>query len=438
MSNSIVVSSEQVHDAVGSIRDEMLQFLSLYVSKATVQGNFDEERAALALLEQQFDEMHVHCERVAIGESDAFAPVSWSYENRFNLIATLAKSDAVSVHDKEVKSIAFNGHIDVVPIESGAAQLWTSDPFTMDVRDGNIFGRGVGDMKAGLVSAMFALRALEVMGYRPRGAVQYHAVVEEECTGNGATSLMASDKTMRTDAVVIPEPLPGLLYAQLGVMWIRVRVTGKSVHVLDTGAGANAIEKAMALFGELKRLEAAWNGDGALRPAAYAKHAHPINFNLGRIDGGVWASSVPCECAIQVRLGFFPDTQSPAQVRGAVERHLAEAGERLGIAYALEYEGFQSEGFVNDALIDSPLAKCLLSAHASSGGAAPPAYTAATCTTDARAYVATTPQTTCYGPEATSIHGVDEHVRVDELLRCTRAFVHLIAQWCQLEEVKRN
>lgn len=52
------------------------------------------------------------------------------------------------------------GHLDVVPVTEG----WTSDPFTLTERDGKLYGRGVSDNKAPLVSCMYAIKALKEAG----------------------------------------------------------------------------------------------------------------------------------------------------------------------------------------------------------------------------------------------------------------------------------
>jgi acetylornithine deacetylase len=113
------------------------------------------------------------------------------------------------------------------------------------------------------------------------------------------------------------------MVAQLGVMWLTVRLTGKPAHVLDTSAGSNAIEAAYAVFDELRGLEAEWNRPEN-RHAAYGDHAHPVNFNLGKISGGDWASTVPCASAIDVRVGFYPG-MSLEEVRRAVEARIDHA-----------------------------------------------------------------------------------------------------------------
>jgi acetylornithine deacetylase len=60
------------------------------------------------------------------------------------------------------RSLLFNGHIDVVSV--GPRHLWTKDPFGGQVVDGRLYGQGASDMKGGLASALFALKALREVG----------------------------------------------------------------------------------------------------------------------------------------------------------------------------------------------------------------------------------------------------------------------------------
>ena len=61
--------------------------------------------------------------------------------------------------------IVLSGHTDVVPVEG---QAWSSDPFRMESRDGNLYGRGTADMK-GFIAC--CLSAAEMAG----GAEAAHA-----------------------------------------------------------------------------------------------------------------------------------------------------------------------------------------------------------------------------------------------------------------------
>ena len=64
-----------------------------------------------------------------------------------------------------------------------------------------MYGRGAGDMKAGLASNLFALDALAHAGLTPTADIFFQSVVEEECTGNGALACL--QRGYRADAALI-------------------------------------------------------------------------------------------------------------------------------------------------------------------------------------------------------------------------------------------
>jgi acetylornithine deacetylase len=328
--------------------------------------------------------------------------------------------------------LILNGHIDVVP--TGPHEMWTTPPFEPSIRDGRLYGRGAGDMKAGLAATVGALDALRAIGLQPAAPVYLQSVVEEECTGNGALACL--HRGYRADAAIIPEPFNHtLMVAQLGVMWFRLAITGTPAHVLDTTSGRNAIEAAYTLVQHLKRLEAAWNAPTCShRHPAFDDHAHPAQFNLGRIEGGEWASSVPTSCTVDMRVGFFPG-QSTESVRAALTQAVAEACQTdpalAGVEAEIIFNGFQAEGFALDR--NEPMMRLLADSHRAICHSEPHEV-AMTCTTDARFFTlyGDTPAT-CYGPEASRIHGIDESVSLDSLRDVTRVLALFIAAWCGVE-----
>ena len=187
------------------------------------------------------------------------------------------------------RSLILQGHVDVVP--PAPEDMWSTPPFDPVIKDGWMSGRGAGDMKAGVASAVFALDALKRIGLQPAATVYMQSVVEEESTGNGA--LMTHLRGYRADAALIPEPgNEGLTRANLGVLWFQLEVRGHPVHVANMGTGANAIDAAYRVVGALRKLEDRWNAAKTSDPL-FSSHDHPINLNIGRIEGGDWASSVP-------------------------------------------------------------------------------------------------------------------------------------------------
>src|SRR5829696_3149429 len=82
------------------------------------------------------------------------------------------------------RSLLFNGHIDVVSVEP--RELWTSDPFGADLRDGRVYGRGACDMKGGVASMLLATEVLRGLQVPLRGDLIVSTVTDEESTGAGS------------------------------------------------------------------------------------------------------------------------------------------------------------------------------------------------------------------------------------------------------------
>ncbi|MFQ5958130.1 MAG: M20/M25/M40 family metallo-hydrolase, partial [Alphaproteobacteria bacterium] len=220
-------SAEKIIAAVDALRDETVAMLcdlvrldSTLGSEGPAQDYMARAFAALGLAVDRFE-----IELEAIRDHPGFSPVEWSYAGKENVVASHRPRTNTG------RSLIFNGHIDVVP--TGPADMWTDPPFDPVVRGGRLYGRGGGDMKAGIVSYYMAFKALQDLGVAPAAPLYMQSVVEEECTGNGALACLLRGYT--ADAAIIPEPFEqSLMTAQMGVMWFRVRVRGKPAHVLDT------------------------------------------------------------------------------------------------------------------------------------------------------------------------------------------------------------
>ena len=286
--------------AVDSLREDTL---ALTVRLARHRSVLGEEASCLEDMAEVLAGHGLAPERVptvpaALERHPGFSPPLVPYEGRDNVVALCAPRVGGG------RSLMLQGHLDVVP--EGAAELWTTPPFEPAVRDGRLYGRGCGDMKAGVASIVGAWRALELAGLRPAAPLQMGFVIEEECTGNGALAVMQA--LPRPDACLIPEPGPGfeaLYVAQVGVVWAWITVTGRPAHVREMRAGVNAIEAAMLVAERFRRYEEQANRAERRHPAFEADN-HPINVNLGSVEGGEWNSSVPTRARIGLRIGVMP------------------------------------------------------------------------------------------------------------------------------------
>jgi acetylornithine deacetylase len=413
--------------AVENLQQDMVELATTLVRFPSLNGD---EAGAQDFMESLFRAMGLETERFEVRDSElrnlpGYSPAVGHWERHDNVVAIHRPRKAIG------RSLILNGHIDVVPI--GAEELWSRPPFDPVVRNGRLYGRGSGDMKAGTAAYVTAFRALKSIGLQPAAPLFMQSVVEEECTGNGALACLHHG--YKADAAIIPEPFGhSILTAQVGVMWLSVEVFGKPAHVLNAAQGINAIEAAFALWRGLQSLEAQWNQPGNRHPA-FAHLEHPVRFNLGKISGGEWASSVPTRCVMELRCGFYPGVPA-AEARAAIEGCLIDTMKRdsalAGITHRVRYAGFQAEGFVLDGT--APLLTALAAAHSQVTNSEAQWF-ASSATTDARAFnLYGSIPATCYGPEAQNIHGIDESVSIESTLRVAQVLALFMARWCGVEK----
>ncbi len=423
----------RILSAVDELFDREIAFLRELTAHPSTRGN---EQGAQAFMAGELEARGMDVDRWRIDVDDirgmpGFSPVIGDYEDAQNVVGTLRSAT------RKGRSLILNGHIDVVP--EGPLDMWDRPPFEPSVADGWLYGRGSGDMKAGLASNLFALDALRHMGLAPAADVFFQSVVEEECTGNGALACL--QRGYRADAALIPEPFEEkLVTAQLGVIWFQVHLKGLPTHVAYAGSGANAIEAAIPLIHALHQVEERWNAPDR-RSRDYRHVHHPINLNIGRIRGGDWTSSVPAWCVFDVRIAIYPG-QDIGAARAEIEEALTGAARADAFMKnalpEIVYHGFMAEGYAlsgDGSARAAGAIDALDRAHEAVHGAKLE-RASITATTDARFFglYADTPALV-YGPRAEAIHGFNERVELESIRRITGATALFIAGWCGLETV---
>lgn len=395
---------------------QLVRFPSVRGAEHTAQ---DFVHDALATRGYLVDRWTIDVERIR--DHPGFSPVTVSYANALNVVGTYRPASGNG------RSLILNGHIDVVP--TGPSEMWTRPPFEPAIVDGWMYGRGSADMKAGIGANLFAIDALRRAGFDPAGRIHVQSVVEEECTGNGTLACLVQG--YHADAVMIPEPEDEhLVRANAGVLWFQVRVRGEPAHTRVMSSGANAIDAAFRLIGALRELEAARNLEA--REHRYFEHlAHPLNLNIGKIQGGDWASTVPPWCVFDARWAFYPGVPA-ATAREEVTRCLLDAAAADPFLRnhppEIVFNGFSAEGYVLEEGTAAETVLC--NAHRrvfeqELRSFTTPAYL------DARVYMIydRTPALV-YGPRSENIHGFDERVELESVRRITRTLALFAAEWC--------
>ena len=141
------------------------------------------------------------------------------------------------------KQIAFDAHIDTV--EVGNLDNWDFDPFSGEIKDGKVFGRGSSDQKGGAASMITAGRILKELGYGGEYSVYFtFTVMEEDCDGM-CWKYLIEEENFKPDLVVSTEPTSCRLYrGHRGRMEIRAFLRGISCHGSAPERGVSAAYKA--------------------------------------------------------------------------------------------------------------------------------------------------------------------------------------------------
>jgi len=406
--------------------DEQIDFTAELVKYPSTRG---QEQTAQDFMAREMADRGLAVDRWKIEVQDienlpGYSPVNVSYDNAFSVVRTHRSASAKG------HSLILNGHLDVVP--TGPAEKWTYPPFEPHIENGWMFGRGSGDMKAGLVSCLFAMEAFRRIGKSPGGDVYLQSVIEEEATGNGTLSCL--QRGYNADAFLVTEPMyEFLMSAEMGIMWFQVQVRGNPQHAsVASQVGSNAIENAFYLVQELKVLEKSWNEAKNDHPE-FGFLPAPVQFNLGKIQGGDWVSSVPAWCDFDMRIGFYPG-QDLAWVRNEIENCIQEAVEKHGYLKdnppQVIYHGHQTEGYILDKADE--VEKVLGQSHQRVFDAEVKKIVIPGAT-DGRFYslYANTPALV-YGPKCRAAHGFDEAVEIESIRKTTQTIALFIADWCGL------
>lgn len=152
--------------------------------------------------------------------------------------------------------IMFNGHLDTLP--AGEEPGWTDNPWSGKIADGQIWGRGSGDMKGGVTAMMFAYKYLSRLKDYLGGSISLTLVSDEE-TGEGrGTGYLFSEipERMKADCVMSAEPsgIEAVSFASKGYIQYEVSISTPGAIGGYCNDSKSAIRIAADIMRELDRL----------------------------------------------------------------------------------------------------------------------------------------------------------------------------------------
>ena len=230
--------------------------------------------------------------------------------------------------------VVLSGHTDVVPVDG---QPWTSDPWTLTLKDGRLHGRGCCDMKGFLALALAAAPELAKAPLVRPAHLAFSYDEEVGCLGAPSMIEEIARVLPRPQAVIVGEPTNmEAVRGHKGISVYRVTVSGREAHSSLTHLGVSAVMAAVKLMGLLSDLSEQLEREADPASPFLPKGA---SLTIGMVEGGTAANILARECSFVFDLrcppGLDPETilrPFHAAVRAmdsALKARAPEAGVRV-------------------------------------------------------------------------------------------------------------
>lgn len=393
-------TARKVRERVAFHRDQIVSFLRDIVAIPSYDSNI---REAAGRVEQElgalgFDAVH-------------YAPYG-------DIVGRIGPA---SPHER-TKVLFYDSHLDTVGV--GDAGEWRHGPFSGAIENGVMYGRGTVDEKGSTPPMIYGLLVARELGLLEGITAYYFGSIEEWCEGLSA-QVFAEEEHVRPDFVVIGEPTNLHVYrGHKGRVEFRVTAHGRSAHGASHWLGDNALYKMQEVIRAVPELDArlpedAFLGRGSIVATHIEVRAGSLNVVPDRcaivLDRRLTFGETPEQALEQVR-ALLPSQDFTVEIlrydRPSYNGYLREHAQVFPV-WALE----EADPFVQAAVatsrtvgLDTKTGKWNFSTNG--------AYWAG---------VAKIPSVG-FGPgEEEVVHTVDEHVRVDDVVRAAEWYALLPA-----------
>jgi len=367
------------------------------------------DAGALDLLEKVLTEIGFTCTRLPFQEPDT-ARVD-------NLYARLGDA---------APHICFAGHTDVVPV--GAADNWQKDPFSGEISDDKLWGRGAADMKGAIAAFVAATADYLSQNGKPNGSISLLITGDEEGPSvNGTIKMLdwlSTQQEVIDDCIVgeptNPETLGEMIkIGRRGSVNTTVTIEGIQGHVAYPHRAANPVPHLVQL---LERLITAKLDDGT-------PHFQPSNLELTGFDVGNAVTNVIPALA-QARFNIrYNDIWSRDTITDWINENLNAAHDALNNAidgenkFSLTVDiNHSGEAFLTPT---GTLSELAVSAVEKTLGMTPKLSTSGG-TSDAR-FIKDHARVIEFGLVGKTMHKVDEHVRVNDIQSLAKIYQEILS-----------
>jgi len=300
--------------------------------------------------------------------------------------------------------LCFAGHTDVVP--PGPEGSWQTDPFEPVEQDGVVYGRGSADMKSGLAAMIVALERFIAANPDHEGSLAVLITSDEEGRARDGTLKVIETLKARNESIdwcVLGEPSSQKSLGDIvrigrrGSLSGMLTVQGVQGHVAYPQLADNPIRRFAPILSELHAIE--WDKGN--------DHFPPTSFQVVDIRSGLGFPNVtPAE--LEARFNFRYSTEWDHE---GLKARVHEIFDAHDIDYELNWH-LSGEPFLTGPgkLIDA-----VAKAVEEESGVAPELSTGGG-TSDGRFISPAGTDVVELGPVNASIHKVNEHVRIDDVV----------------------
>jgi acetylornithine deacetylase len=360
---------------------------------------------------------------------------------RDNLVAVLEGNG-------DGRSLILNGHMDTVT--AGDREAWQRDPWSGEVAEGSVWGRGAADMKGPVAAGAIALKALARHREALGGEVLLQCVVGEESSEGDKGTIAVIEDGYRADAAICMEPTGNrvggtieltLAPAAAGTLVLRFVIEGRSLHaarryevihpVADERPGISAWEKGLLVTEALARLEQSWAF--SKRSPYYDPGQFIVNPGVisSRSRGADSAFFVPDEFSAEYVIFYSPhDTRAEAvaEVLAAIDSVVSQDEWLSQHPPKIEWLPSIPGTMIEE---DNPLFAAAKSAVTDLTGKVPGTQGLASGCDGGWLTEAEIP-TLIYGPgDITSGHAPNESVRVDHMIQAAKVYALSALRYCR-------
>lgn len=306
--------------------------------------------------------------------------------------------------------LCFAGHTDVVP--PGDVAEWSTDPFEPTLKNGQMYGRGAADMKSGLASMIVATEQFLREHENHNGSIAMLITSDEEGRARDGTLKVMQTLSARGETIdwcVIGEPssqesLGDLIrVGRRGSLSGMLTVSGIQGHVAYPHLADNPIRRFAPVLAELHDIE--WDQGNDYFPST--------SFQVVNIQSGIGAPNVtPSE--LSARFNFRYSTEWEHE---SLQKRVHDIFDAHDLDYELRWH-LSGKPFLTE---EGKLTKAVVQAVAEIVGSEPELSTGGG-TSDGRFISPAGVDVVELGPVSASIHKIDEHVNIDDVVRLTSMY----------------